>query len=671
MKINLALKLVIGYSLMAVLLIICGIVGYNATNKMTQVNDFLVNEAHDTVQGALQTSNGVREQIKFADDILSGKLSENIQSIQKIAQQKTERAFLTMINAKQIPEQQVERLNQAQQAFTAALNPLMQSYQQYQTSYQKMIDNADQFKTLLSSFNELANRIIVERETNWDTNQAANSQQTEEWFAASGSTEAKLALFAQLYYYQRLLNNTSSAQIQELIKNSQTDLDIYIDDLSAMQLAEQLIKDSDQSYAQSFSATYDEHKKLYAEAQKNHLELQAHNKTYINLANKLMQQTDAIEQTSTEIINKEIDAIHQIKSSAFISIITTVIIGILLVIIAYTLTLKTVVSPVRKVADKFNDISKGEGDLTQQIIVSGGDEISELSNGFNEFIQQIRQLIIQLIQVVEQLGNTSSNLASQSMHTQQQMQTQQAATDSVTHNMDDMALHVDEVFKAAQQADNSMQSMNTTLHESQQVISSTLDSIHEFGSEIESTATVIEQLNHDSQEVDSVLDVIHSIAEQTNLLALNAAIEAARAGEQGRGFAVVADEVRTLASRTQQSTTEIQAIIERLQQGTEKATTAMVNSRAKAHQTMSNTDSASESLASITGDIQSMGEIISQITSAASAQNEKTGIMHQSLVNIRDINTETTSSNAHMNDITLELNKLASQLQDLVGQFKV
>jgi methyl-accepting chemotaxis protein len=671
MKINLALKLVIGYSLMAVLLIICGIVGYNATNKMTQVNNFLVNEAHDTVQGALQTSNGVREQIKFADDILSGKLSENIQSIQKIAQQKTERAFLTMINAKLIPEQQVERLNQAQQAFTAALNPLMQSYQQYQTSYQKMIDNADQFKTLLTSFNELANRIIVEHETNWDTNQAANSQQTEEWFAASGSTEAKLALFAQLYYYQRLLNNTSSAQIQELIKNSQTDLDIYIDDLSAMQLAEQLIKDSDQSYAQSFSATYDEHKKLYAEAQKNHLELQARNKTYINLANKLMQQTDAIEQTSTEIINKEIDAIHQIKSSAFISIITTVIIGIVLVIIAYTLTLKTVVSPVRKVADKFNDISKGEGDLTQQLIVSGDDEISELSNGFNEFIQQIRQLITQLIQVVEQLGNTSSNLASQSMHTQQQMQTQQAATDSVTHNMDDMALHVDEVFKAAQQADNNMQSMNTTLHESQQVISSTLDSIHEFGSEIESAATVIEQLNHDSQEVDSVLDVIHSIAEQTNLLALNAAIEAARAGEQGRGFAVVADEVRTLASRTQQSTTEIQAIIERLQQGTEKATTVMVNSRAKAHQTMSNTDSASESLASITGDIQSMGEIISKITSAASAQNEKTGIMYENLVNIRDINTETTSSNAHMNDITLELNKLASQLQDLVGQFKV
>jgi methyl-accepting chemotaxis protein len=671
MKINLALKLVIGYSLMAVLLIICGIVGYNATNKMTQVNNFLVNEAHDTVQGALQTSNGVREQIKFADDILSGKLSENIQSIQKIAQQKTERAFLTMINAKLIPEQQVERLNQAQQAFTAALNPLMQSYQQYQTSYQKMIDNADQFKTLLTSFNELANRIIVEHETNWDTNQAANSQQTEEWFAASGSTEAKLALFAQLYYYQRLLNNTSSAQIQELIKNSQTDLDIYIDDLSAMQLAEQLIKDSDQSYAQSFSATYDEHKKLYAEAQKNHLELQARNKTYINLANKLMQQTDAIEQTSTEIINKEIDAIHQIKSSAFISIITTVIIGIVLVIIAYTLTLKTVVSPVRKVADKFNDISKGEGDLTQQLIVSGDDEISELSNGFNEFIKQIRQLITQLIQVVEQLGNTSSNLASQSMHTQQQMQTQQAATDSVTHNMDDMALHVDEVFKAAQQADNNMQSMNTTLHESQQVISSTLDSIHEFGSEIESAATVIEQLNHDSQEVDSVLDVIHSIAEQTNLLALNAAIEAARAGEQGRGFAVVADEVRTLASRTQQSTTEIQAIIERLQQGTEKATTVMVNSRAKAHQTMSNTDSASESLASITGDIQSMGEIISKITSAASAQNEKTGIMYENLVNIRDINTETTSSNAHMNDITLELNKLASQLQDLVGQFKV
>ncbi len=675
MKINLALKLVIGYSLMAVLLIICGVVGYSTILKINHQNDYQLNQAYSTVQHSLQSNNAIlassaiREQIRVANDILSGRLGGDIQNSLDTAQQHTEQAFQNLINAKQTAQQQIDQLNRTQQSFTAALALLMKSYQQYQLIYQQTIDNAEQFRNTLSSFNKLAKRIIVEHET--DLNQTVNSRQLEEWFAASASTEAELALFSQLYYQQLLQNRKNKEQIQALIKNSQTDLDIYMDDMSAMQLSKQLAKDSDKSFSTLFSEFYALHKKLFAQTQQQHKELQTHNKTYTSVANDLLQQTEEFEQANSKINNSEIYTTQQSKGSPFFNIIVTVIISIVLLIISYTLTLKSIVSPVRKVADSLNNISKAERDLTQQLIITGNDEISQLSHSFNDFIQQIRQLITQLNQVVEQQGHAATDLATQSQQTPQQILTQQSATEAVNSDMNEMALHVEDVFQAAQHADSSMQTMSDSVQQSQQVISSTLDSINDFASDIESASAMIEQLNNDSQQVGSVVDVIQSISEQTNLLALNAAIEAARAGDEGRGFAVVADEVRTLASRTQQSTKEIRAIIERLQQGSEQAAAVMIKSREKAQLTLSTTGTASESLNSITDDIQSMGETISKISTATSSQNEKTGVMQQNLDNIRDINSQSSSSNEHISDSIIKLNELSRQLHKLLGHFKV
>jgi methyl-accepting chemotaxis protein len=681
MKINLRLKLVIGYTLMAILLIICGVVGYLTTLKMSQQQiDFQANQtnqvnqaiqANNALHGVLQISSSIREQVRVADNMLSGGTNEVSQNLFPEALQRTEQALQSMVDARQIPQQQIDQIVQAQQSFTAAFNSLMESYQQHQIIYQQTIDNAELFKNILSSFNERAKRIIVEKETNWDISQSNNTRQIEEWFAASASNEAELALFSQLYYLQQLLNGKNIEQIQALIKNSQTDLDIYMDDLSAMQLSKQLADDSDKSFSTWFAEYYAQHKNLYAQTRENLNDLQIRKNTFESAVDKLLQQTVEIEQASSKITTRNVENNQQINNPGYFNIMITVIIGIVLAIITFTLTLRSVVSPVRKITDQLHKLSKNEGDLSQQLMVTCDDELSELSISLNHFIQQVRQQITQLIPIVEQLAKAVSDLSGQSQQTQQQMLAQQSATDSVNLNMHDMALHVEDVFQAAQHADNSMQTMKTTLQQSQQVISGTLDSMNDFASDIESASAVIEQLNNDSQQVGSVVDVIQSISEQTNLLALNAAIEAARAGDQGRGFAVVADEVRTLASRTKQSTTEIQAIIERLQKGSEQAARVMTRSREKSQLTMSTTGSASESLSSITDNFQSTGDIISKITTAASSQNEKTHVMQQNLDNISDINTQTSSSYEQMSDITLKLNDLASQLQQLMGHFKV
>lgn len=670
-KFNLSLKLVIGYFAMALLLILCGLAGYIAANKLSNVSDFLANEARYTVQGALQTSNGVREQIQVMEDILAGRITTDIDSALNSAKSNTSQAYQIMIDAGLIPDQQLNQMNAAQQAFINALNPLMESNKQYQNVYYLMISNADELKNLLSSIAERANEIIVLKETNWDTDEVTNSQQTDEWFASTAATEAKLALFAQLYYYQRYIAQIGSQKIDELMLNSQNDLDIYIEDLISMEFVENTTLGSTDSYAIAFKSKLEQHKKLYSKAKSSFVDLQQKRLFYTSKANDLLHQTVSIEKISNAIINNEVTGIKQVKKSAFLSILITVLIGIGLVILSYWIALRIVVCPIRDVADKLNNISQGEGDLTQTLSIKGNDEITDLSRGFNAFTQQIRDLIRELVEVIGKLGNTSSDLTNQSTQTQNQMLDQQAASNTVSHSMDEMSDKVNSVSQAAEEADGSMKNMDKTLVKSQQVISSTLNSINGFAGNIDSANTVIEKLNYDSQHIGSVLDVIQGIAEQTNLLALNAAIEAARAGDQGRGFAVVADEVRTLASRTQESTTEIKDIIERLQQGSSEAAKVMDKSQQQAQETVLKTASASESLSSITSNIQAMGGIISKISHAASSQNQQALSMNQNLSNIQQITNETTSSNENMSEVTSKLNQLSCQLQSLVGHFKV
>ena len=671
LKFNLSSKLVLGYSLMAILLILCGLAGYIAANKLSQVSDFLANEARDTVQGALEASNGVQEQIQVLEDIVDGRITREIDKAIETANQHTSQAIQKMVDADLLPEELIAQMISARQAFNDALKPFLQSHRNYQNDHYLMIDNADEFKNLLSSFNELATRIIVERETNWDDDRAANSQQTDEWFAASATTEAKSALFAHLYYFQRFLTQQNLAQVEQLMKNSQDDLEIYIEDLASMELAQQISKKHTLPYEQLILNLLEQHKSLYESAKRSYVDLQLKRKVYNDMAHGLLSQTKSIEQASTKIINDKIAGIQQIRSSAFISILITVLIGVALVFISYWVTLKIMVSPVRDVADKLHDISQGEGDLTQTLIIRGNDEITHLSRGFNDFIQQIRELIGQLVTAIEQLSQTSSELTTQARHTQSQMQQQQIASDAIIASMDDMTSKVNSVCTAAQDADESMSKIDYVLEDSQSVISSTLDSINVFATDIASATSVVENLNQDSQQIGTVIDVIQSIAEQTNLLALNAAIEAARAGEQGRGFAVVADEVRTLASRTQQSTTEIQAIIERLQQGSSKAASVMSESREQAQQTQLKTAQASESLSSITTNITRMGDIITKITEAASSQNKQATAMSHNLTNITQITTDTNLSSQKMSNVTQKLHQLSDQLQKTVGRFKV
>ena len=237
--------------------------------------------------------------------------------------------------------------------------------------------------------------------------------------------------------------------------------------------------------------------------------------------------------------------------------------------------------------------------------------------------------------------------------------------------MAEMTATVNEVANSANSTLQEVQGANAETQTGQEIVRQNIATINSLASEIESASGVIYKLNEYSDNIGSVLDVIRGIADQTNLLALNAAIEAARAGEQGRGFAVVADEVRTLASKTQESTSEIQGMIERLQNGTKDAVTVMEKSQDEARISVDQTAKAGKALESITRAVGVINDMSTHIASSAEEQSAVTNEMHENITTISSLADQTAQGSNESLDASQQLAKLAAELKQMVSQFKI
>ncbi|WP_019568779.1 methyl-accepting chemotaxis protein [Thioalkalivibrio sp. ALMg13-2] len=353
---------------------------------------------------------------------------------------------------------------------------------------------------------------------------------------------------------------------------------------------------------------------------------------------------------------------------------TVVMVGVIAVVLgallAWFLT-RSIVRPLCQTVERLDDIASGEGDLTRQLEVSGRNELGDLAVVFNRFVEKIRVLIQQVAAGSDQVAAASNELSATSEETNEQVRRQKAETDQVATAMNEMTATVQEVARNAADAAAAAQATDQDAVAGQQVVQKTVTAINGLSRQVDNAAEVVTRLSQDAEQINKVLEVIGDIADQTNLLALNAAIEAARAGEQGRGFAVVADEVRTLASRTQDSTHEIQQMIERVQSGTREAVQAMEDGRSKAHESVEQVNLAGESLNAITQSVTRISDMNTQIASAAEEQSTVAEEINRNVANITEVLDQTAAGSEQIRNASEELSKLASQQQERVGQFKV
>ncbi|MGO3985210.1 methyl-accepting chemotaxis protein [Pseudomonas sp. SAS7] len=311
------------------------------------------------------------------------------------------------------------------------------------------------------------------------------------------------------------------------------------------------------------------------------------------------------------------------------------------------------------------------GDLTQNLQVNRRDELGQLQASMQRMTQGLRELIGGIGDGVTQIASAAEELSAVTEQTSAGVNNQKVETDQVATAMNQMTATVHEVARNAEQASEAALMADQQAREGDRVVGEAVAQIERLAGEVINSSEAMNQLKAESDKIGSVLDVIKSVAQQTNLLALNAAIEAARAGEAGRGFAVVADEVRSLAQRTQQSTEEIEELIAGLQSGTQRVASVMDNSRQLTDSSVELTRRAGSSLETITRTVSSIQAMNQQIATAAEEQTAVAEEINRSVMNVRDISDQTSAASEETASSSVELARLGTHLQGLVGRFKL
>ncbi|WP_435103836.1 methyl-accepting chemotaxis protein [Arhodomonas sp. AD133] len=417
---------------------------------------------------------------------------------------------------------------------------------------------------------------------------------------------------------------------------------------------------------------------------------------YQRITDELAAQLSTIARTKTDVMDplggKMVETAQALQDSSFSALsevageagartssamtLTAALVGVATVgglILAFVIT-RGVVRPVqrgrREITALLDDMESGQADLSRRLTAGQHDEVGDFITAVNRFLEALQGVVRGISQETESLAGASEELTAVTRSTDEGVRRQREEVDQVATAMNQMATTGQEIARNTSEAAEGAEGVSNDSGQGREVVQRTVDAIDGLAQEVESAAQTVMDLRQEAGNITTVLDVIRDVAEQTNLLALNAAIEAARAGEQGRGFAVVADEVRTLAQRTQESTGEIQSIIERVQAGAEAAASAMDSSRTRARKTVDQAAEAGDALGRISEGVNRITEMNTQIAGAAEEQTATSESINQNVSQVNAVVEQTVESMEQLERAGSELAAMSERLRELVGRFR-
>lgn len=498
------------------------------------------------------------------------------------------------------------------------------------------------------------------------------------WQAADGAMESTIGLQQQLLAIDRILAGARQQQPTTDAQRSLEEAEAFaVDALSALRESGLIPVDSLREldrHLQDFRAAKQDMLSIASAMQQGRMdESAAQGKIAAFYANSaaLLNFLAELEEIGDSQVESQVSTVEATENTAKIWLAASAVLAVLVCVISFVFTRVTIIKPLRDARDCLQRIAEVDGDLTQTLPVRSQDELGEFARFFNAFVGKLRRTITSINGTAADVEHSALDLQRITASSNATASAQMGEITQVASAINEMSVTIEEVARNAASAAQAAQQAEQYVRSSNQAIATARTLIERVEHENQNNVKEITALRDDTDSIGSVLEVIRGIAEQTNLLALNAAIEAARAGEQGRGFAVVADEVRTLATRTQQSTADIQNMIERLQRGAAVAAQAISNTQQVAQESVQKTHqvaSALEQTADMIGQINSMNF---QISTATEQQSAVAQDIHRNIENINEASEQVSQNLAGNTQASEVLTQQSRQLKQLVSQFRI